>query len=190
MAVAKATGTVKWFSAQKGFGFITPSSGTDDLFVHQTDIKSNGFRSLAEGEHVEYDVANIDGKMKAVNVTGPDGADVKGDGGRLGGPPSAPRKWPEGMSPSEGKQIGAVKWFSSEKGFGFIAPTQGGEDVFVHQSAIHASGFRSLRDGEEVEFKIVEEKGQKKAIEVTGPGGDTVQGAPRSGRHSFGYAVH
>jgi len=117
-------------------------------------------------------------------VTGPGGGFVRGDGGgRSGGgaPKSEPRKWPEETPPSDGKQIGSVKWFNSEKGFGFIAPNSGGEDLFVHQSAIYASGFRSLREGEEVEFKVVEERGKKKAIEVTGPGGDHVQGAPRSG---------
>jgi len=99
-----------------------------------------------------------------------------------------PRKWPEGTEPSEGKQIGAVKWFNSEKGFGFIAPTEGGDDLFVHQTAINASGFRSLREGEEVEFKVVDERGQKKAIEVCGPAGDFVQGAPRNmGRGGSGY---
>jgi len=43
-----ATGTVKWFNAQKGFGFITPEDGSDEIFVHQSEIKANGFRSLAE----------------------------------------------------------------------------------------------------------------------------------------------
>jgi cold shock CspA family protein len=173
---------VKWFNSQKGFGFITPAEGGDDLFVHQSAIKANGFRTLAEGEEVIYDVVTEDGKEKAINVTGPDGAPVKGDGGRgRGGPPSAPRKWPEGTPASEGKTIGSVKWFNSEKGFGFIAPLEGGDDLFVHQSAIKSSGFRSLKEGEEVEFKVVEERGQKKAIEVSGPGDSFVQGAPRNG---------
>ena len=43
-----ATGTVKWFNAQKGFGFITPEDGSDEIFVHQSEIKANGFRSLAK----------------------------------------------------------------------------------------------------------------------------------------------
>jgi cold shock CspA family protein len=43
-----ATGTVKWFNAQKGFGFITPDDGSDEIFVHQSEIKANGFRSLAK----------------------------------------------------------------------------------------------------------------------------------------------
>ncbi|GMH42087.1 hypothetical protein BSKO_10006 [Bryopsis sp. KO-2023] len=72
-------GTVKWFNATKGFGFITPESGGDDLFVHQTSIQSEGFRSLREGEPVEFDIATgDDGRTKAVRVTGPGGATPKG----------------------------------------------------------------------------------------------------------------
>jgi len=50
-----ATGTVKWFNDAKGFGFITPDAGGDDLFAHFSEIQSNGFKSLAEGQKVTYD---------------------------------------------------------------------------------------------------------------------------------------
>uniref|UniRef100_A0A7N0U5X1 CSD domain-containing protein n=1 Tax=Kalanchoe fedtschenkoi TaxID=63787 RepID=A0A7N0U5X1_KALFE len=84
MGDSKQTGTVKWFNDTKGFGFITPDDGSEDLFVHQSSIKSDGFRSLAEGEKVEFGVeSGSDGRAKAVDVTGPDGAPVQG--GRSGG---------------------------------------------------------------------------------------------------------
>ena len=73
------SGTVKWFDTVKGFGFIVPDDGTSDVFVHQTAIQTDGFRSLAEGESVEFSVETDDqGRRKAIQVTGPGGADVQG----------------------------------------------------------------------------------------------------------------
>jgi cold shock protein len=62
------TGTVKWFSDDKGFGFITPDDGDKDLFVHHTGINGEGYRSLQEGAKVSYDAEQGDKGPKAVNV--------------------------------------------------------------------------------------------------------------------------
>lgn len=79
MSEDRHRGTVKWFNATKGFGFITPESGGDDLFVHQTSIQAQGFRSLREGESVEYKIAKgEDGRTKAIDVTGPGGQEPLG----------------------------------------------------------------------------------------------------------------
>src|SRR2546423_4598651 len=67
--VNMATGTVKWFNDDKGFGFITPSDGGKDLFVHHSDIQSDGFRSLQEGSQVNFEVGSGDKGPKALNVT-------------------------------------------------------------------------------------------------------------------------
>jgi CspA family cold shock protein len=64
-----ATGTVKWFSDEKGFGFIAPDEGGKDLFVHHTGIRAGGFKSLAEGARVSYDSEESPRGPKAVNVT-------------------------------------------------------------------------------------------------------------------------
>ena len=60
-------GTVKWFNDSKGFGFIKPENG-EDVFVHHTAIQSEGFKSLAEGEQVEFDVEQGEKGSKASNV--------------------------------------------------------------------------------------------------------------------------
>jgi CspA family cold shock protein len=63
------TGVVKWFSDDKGFGFITPDEGSRDLFVHHTGINGDGYRSLPEGAKVIYEEEAGDKGPKAVNVT-------------------------------------------------------------------------------------------------------------------------
>ena len=63
-----STGTVKWFSEQKGYGFITPDDGSKDLFVHYSNIETEGFKTLRDGQQVEYE--SIEGRKgpEATNV--------------------------------------------------------------------------------------------------------------------------
>ncbi|KAE8669447.1 Cold shock protein 2 [Hibiscus syriacus] len=82
----RSTGIVKWFSAQKCFGFIAPDGGGDDLFVHQTSILSEGFRTLSDNQPVEFSVdIGEDGRAKAVDVTPQARSRRPPRGGRGGG---------------------------------------------------------------------------------------------------------
>jgi CspA family cold shock protein len=65
----RTTGRVKWFNDQKGFGFITPDGGERDCFVHHSAIQMQGFRTLAEGDRVEFEIVQGDKGPAAQNVT-------------------------------------------------------------------------------------------------------------------------
>jgi CspA family cold shock protein len=64
-----ATGTVKWFNESKGFGFISPDNGGEDVFVHFSVIQGSGFKTLTEGQQVTFDVQNGPKGLQAANVT-------------------------------------------------------------------------------------------------------------------------
>lgn len=63
-----STGIVKWFSSRKGFGFIVPDDGSDDLFVHHSEIKTDGYASLEEGQKVEFEIGQGKKGPCATNV--------------------------------------------------------------------------------------------------------------------------
>ena len=62
-------GKVKWFNNQKGYGFITKDDGSGDVFVHYSSVSGDGFKSLAEGDSVQFEVVDSDKGPKAANVT-------------------------------------------------------------------------------------------------------------------------
>lgn len=67
--MSKTTGTVKWFNADKGFGFITPDNGGSDVFVHFRAIQTEGYKTLAEGQQVTFDIEQGQKGPQAANVT-------------------------------------------------------------------------------------------------------------------------
>lgn len=130
-------GSVRWFDAERGFGFLDRGDGAEDLFVHASEIVGDdGPRVLREGQTVEFEVGEGDRGPQArrVRVTGGHAADAA-----LG-------------------VLGTVTWYEPAKGYGFIAPDGGGAEIFVHSSAIVGGGVVS--EGQRVAFLVVEgEKG-------------------------------
>jgi CspA family cold shock protein len=63
-----ATGTVKWFNASKGYGFISPNNGGDDVFAHFSAIEMDGYKSLKEGQHVEYEIQDSPKGPQAAHI--------------------------------------------------------------------------------------------------------------------------
>jgi CspA family cold shock protein len=83
-------GTVKWFNDEKGYGFISPDDGGDDLFVHHTGISGRGFKSLEEGDKVSYEVTQGSKGMQAINVSA--GSTGRTDGTGTEDPLRVPRE--------------------------------------------------------------------------------------------------
>ncbi len=111
--MARMTGTVKWFSPEKGFGFIKQESGPD-VFVHHSAIQGGGFKTLNEGERVEFDVLEEPKGLKAANVVrldAPQGAPQGGGYGGGGGGGGRGRE-PSDRSPrgGDGERGGYNRW--------------------------------------------------------------------------------
>jgi CspA family cold shock protein len=194
-----ASGTVKWFNTAKGFGFIQPDDGGSDVFVHISAVEQAGLRGLNEGDQVQYELEQDrrSGKLSAgqLVVTG-QGAPVSrgggggggfdrprggGFGGGGGGGFDRPRGGGGGgfgggggrpAGQVSGSGDGTVKWFNPTKGFGFIQPNDGGQDVFVHISAVEQAGLRGLNEGQTVSYDLEQDRRSGKTsatnLRVTG----------------------
>ncbi len=134
---AVTEGTVRWFDADRGFGFIALGQEAEDLYVHASEIVSDdAMKLLREGQVVEFEIGEGDRGPQArrVRVTADQAADT-----------------PLGV-------LGTVAWYEPAKGYGFITPDGGGAEIFVHSSAIVAGGVVS--EGQRVAFLVVDgEKG-------------------------------
>jgi len=137
------TATVKWFNASKGFGFVSPQDGSPDAFLHISALERAGHQDIAEGATIVCDLGPGQRGPQVVNIHSVDTATAA---------PRGPRRGP---STVVGDPIlGKVKFFSPDKGFGFIAPDDGGKDVFVHIKALERSGLRSLESDQRVRITV------------------------------------
>lgn len=161
------SGVVKWFNPAKGFGFIQPEDGGQDVFVHIAAVERSGLAGLNEGDQVQFvlEEDRRSGKTSAgqLRITGH--SDVSR-------PPRSPRQFdsPGGGSIDHGNGetgTGVVKWFNTTKGFGFIQPDNGGGDVFVHISAVERAGLRGLDEGQKVGYELEQNKVSKINIQVS-----------------------
>ncbi|MBE9941152.1 cold-shock protein, partial [Cellulosimicrobium cellulans] len=130
-------GTVRWFDADRGFGFIDLGNEAEDLFVHASEIVGDdGPKQLREGQVVEFEMGTGDRGPQArrVRVTGDRAADA-----------------PVGV-------LGTVVWYEPAKGYGFVTPDGRSDEIFLHSSAIVGGGV--VTEGQRVAFLVVEgEKG-------------------------------
>lgn len=154
--VGESTGKVKFFNAQKGFGFIVQDTGGDDVFVHISQVERAGLKGLAEGQGLRFSLVDRGGKVSASDIQ------IEGDLIEV-----ADRSAPPQRELTGEKATGTVKFFNSMKGFGFIQRDDGQPDAFVHISAVERAGMSGLEEGDKLEFELeVDRRGKTAAVNL------------------------
>ncbi|WP_036962310.1 cold-shock protein [Promicromonospora kroppenstedtii] len=151
-------GTVRWFDADRGFGFIDLGNEAEDLFVHASEIVGDdGPKQLREGQAVEFEVGEGERgpQARGVRVTGDRAADA-----------------PLGV-------LGTVTWYEPAKGYGFVTPDGGSAEVFVHSSAIVGGGV--IAEGQRVAFLVVDGEKGPQADHLLPLGAEAAQSASDGG---------
>ena len=150
---------VKWFSAEKGYGFVELTGGRGDAFLHLKTLRQVGRETLPSGA-----------KVRAVVRAGSRGAQVvrvvEVDTTTAIERPGRPSRRPIPDPSAAFDLTGKVKWFDSARGFGFVASDDFGRDVFVHSSTLAASGVGGLLDGQAVSMRVVETPKGREAIAI------------------------
>lgn len=151
--------TVKWFNDTKGFGFVVPEDRSVDAFLHITVLRQAGVETLGEGAQIVCTIGSgpkgpqVDSVLEIHSKGTPSGGGARlspyGTGqnntyGHRSGPAHAPASGPvETLT-------GTVKWYKPEKGFGFIVPDDGKQDIFIHKSCLDRAGLSTLTTGQRV----------------------------------------
>src|ERR1700744_3254039 len=166
--------TVKWFNPEKGFGFVALSDGSGDAFLHANTLNQSGHNAVSPGATLRVrigqgqkgrqvsEVLSVDESTATPTASrssprapgaggGGYGERPGGFGGDRGGGPR--RGAPTGPSV---EMQGTVKWYNATKGFGFVAPAEGGKDVFVHASALQRAGVMQLAEGQTIWMDVVQ----------------------------------
>lgn len=174
--------TVKWFNAEKGFGFVELEGGGGDAFLHISVLSRVGYQTVSPGATLRVsvspgqkgpqiaDVVSVDESTATpggVGGGGGGGGFVGGGGGTGGGfdRPRPSARQPVDMSTAV-EMRGTVKWFNSEKGFGFVMPDGGGKDVFVHISALNRGGMSGLEPNQTVKMQVADGRRGPEAVSV------------------------
>lgn len=149
--------TVKWFNAEKGYGFVELTGGRGDAFLHLKTLRQIGRETLPSGAKVRAVIRCGSRGAQVVRVIE---VDTTSAIERPERPPTPDASTAVGLT-------GKVKWFDGARGFGFVASDDFGRDVFVHTSILGAAGVSSLIEGQAVSMRVVETPKGREAIAIS-----------------------
>jgi CspA family cold shock protein len=150
----EALAIVKWFNAEKGFGFVSLADGSGDVFLHVNALQPTGYKAVNPGATLQVRLGNGQKGRQVNQVISVD--ETTADVGRPARPQARglPRHQFERAAAVE--IVGTVKWYNPEKGFGFISPQGGGKDVFVHVTVLERAGLGPLLEGQLVSIGVAQ----------------------------------
>ena len=134
-------GSIKWFDVAKGYGFVVPDGGGNDILLHVTILRRDGFQTAPEGARIVCEALNRSKGMQVFRV-------VSLDESTATHPAMHPARTHVQVVPTSGYEIAIVKWFNRVRGFGFLTRGQGTEDIFVHMETLRKFGLAELKPGD------------------------------------------
>jgi CspA family cold shock protein len=159
---------VKWFNPEKGFGFAEIADGSGDAFLHIKAVQALGQDTIPPGTKLSVLVGDGQKGRQITKILS------VAEGGSVpmparSAPPRAPSPRMGGNAPDPSTAIemaGTVKWFSTEKGMGFVEVDGGGKDVFVHISVVERAGLSTLAEGQRIAMRVVETQKGRQALSL------------------------
>lgn len=162
--------TVKWFNPEKGFGFVELADGTGDAFLHIGVLHNSGRESVPPGAKMKVTVGQGQKGPQVVSVIEVDESTAtpqRAGGGGPGTGPRGPRPPRAQVDVSNATEVsGTVKWFSPDKGYGFVATSDGAKDVFVHVSVLEKAGISQVNEQQRVSMRVVETAKGREAVSI------------------------
>ena len=151
--------SVTWYNPEKGFGFVALADGSGDAFLHVSALEAAGHGAVSPGATLRVRVGQGQKGRQVNQIVSVDEstAEQPRARGSYGGGPGPRRSGRTQVDLSTAVEVvGTVKWYSPEKGFGFVTRQDGGKDVFVHASALERSGVPALQEGQSVRLQVIQ----------------------------------